>query len=405
MFACPALARCTWLALAVLAACGPEPASSKPDAAASTAPPAPVAIAPLQLGPPDRVLVWTPEQQRDGYANMDRVFPTRVISRERRDALPAFPLPVELRDLSQVNAFGMYTIEDFRKRYNVAGMLVIKRGKIVYEHYAHGHGPTTRWTSWSVAKSVVSLLVGAALHDGFIRSLDDALSDYVHALGKGPYAQVTIRNLLEMKSGVSWNEDYLDPQSDVSRLGLRARRDASGLIEFMNAKERIGEPGASFNYNTGETYLLGLVVRAAISNNLASYLSRTIWSRFAMESDGYWMLDAEHGDELGGCCMSATLRDYGRLGLFALRNGRLLDGTPALADGYAEQATRRDGSPYGYLWWLNSGSFSARGIYGQEIRVFPADDLVIVTNAFSKLPVESFDYAGRLFEAIRDALH
>jgi CubicO group peptidase (beta-lactamase class C family) len=359
----------------------------------------------LKLGPPDRA--WTLEERRDSFANMDLLYATRGIARAGKTPVEPYPLPVALRDLSTVNVQGKYTVAAFQERFHVAGMLVIKGGSIVYEHYAHGHTPKTRWTSWSVAKSIVSLLVGAALQDGRIQSLDDRLSKYIPVLADGVYANVTIKNLLEMRSGVAWNEDYGNLDSDVSMLPRRKPRNTVGLFKYMNGRKRTAEPGTIFNYNTGETYLLGAVVRAAVGNNLTTYLSRTIWSRFAMEDDAYWTLDAEFGDEPGGCCLSATLRDFGRVGMFMLKHGHLPDGSSVLSEDYLKAATQRDtlNPPYAYQWWLNhGGSFSARGIHGQEIRVYPADELVIVTHAFSDGPVDSFEYASYLFDGIRDTL-
>lgn len=337
---------------------------------------------------------------------MDKLYAVRTISRAQREPLAPFPLPEKLRDLSQLQVEDQYSLADFRERYRVAGMLIVKRGQIVYEHYAYGHSAETKWTSWSVAKSVVSLLVGAAIHDGHIGSLDDLASHYLTALAGGPYAGVTLRQLMQMRTGVAWNEDYLDPDSDVRTMRSPMREGSVAFVRFMNGKARVAEPGTVWNYNTGETYLLGAVLRAAVGNNLSSYLSRTIWSRFAMGDDGFWMLDGEHGDEQSGCCLSATLRDYGRLGLFALRRGRLSDGTLVLPEGYLDQATQRSqpDAPYGFMWWINDGSYSARGIFGQELRVYSKSELVIVTHGLAKAPRESFEYANHLFDGIDRAL-
>jgi CubicO group peptidase (beta-lactamase class C family) len=380
----------------------PDPASSP----VATADASSIASEDLKLGPADRALSWTPEEQQAGYGHMDKLYPVRTIARARREPAAPFPLPEKLRDLSQLKVEGQYTIADFRERFRVAGMLIVKRGQIVYEHYAYGHSPTTKWTSWSVAKSIVSMLVGAAVQDGHIASLDDPASRYLRALADGPYAQVTLRQLMEMRTGVGWSEDYADPTSDVRTMRSPMREGSVAFVRYMNQKSRAAEPGARWNYNTGETYLLGAVLRAAVGNNLSSYLSRTIWSKFAMEDDGFWMLDGEHGDEQSGCCLSATLRDYARLGLFALRRGRLADGTAVLPAGYLDLATQRaqPDAPYGFMWWINDGSFSARGIFGQELRVYPASELVIVTHGLAATPRESFEYANHLFDGVDQAL-
>ena len=168
------------------------------------------------------------------------------------------------------------------------------------------------------------MLVGAAIKDGYIKDVNDPVTAYLPVLKGTSYDGVTIRQVLQMSSGVAWNEDYTDPKSDVARIGAVAAQGGSlGLVTYMGALPRVVPPGSKFNYNTGETHLIGAIVRAAVGNNLSSYASQKIWSKFAMESNGFWMLADEYGAEHAGCCMSATLRDYGRIGLLALRKGVL----------------------------------------------------------------------------------
>ena len=359
-------------------------------------PPEPNPAPEPRFGERARVLSWTSEEKRVGFGNMDRVFPTRTVSHTSSTPQPVYPLPVALRDLSQVSVDGN-SIADYRERFKVAGMLVIKQGSIVYEHYAFGHTREKRWTLWSVAKSVVSMLVGAAIQDGYIRGLDARVTDYLPNLKGRAYDGVTIGQLMTMSSGVAWNERYDDPNSDVSRMGSFRAQGEPALFRFLGDRPRAAEPGTRFNYNTGETHLVGSVVRAAVGNNLSDYLSRKIWSRFAMESDASWMIDEKSGSENGGCCLNATLRDYGRIGLFALRRGKLSDGTAIVPEGYLDQTTSPSAAyaGYGRLWWLHDVSYGARGIFGQHIHIYPADDLVIVTNAFADNAIASFDYSVR----------
>jgi CubicO group peptidase (beta-lactamase class C family) len=198
------------------------------------------------------------------------------------------------------------------------------------------------------------------------------------------YEGVTIRQVLQMSSGVAWNEDYADSKSDVARIGAVAAQGGSlGLVMYMGSLPRAAPAGTKFNYNTGETHLIGAIVRAAIGNNLASYASRKIWSKFAMESNAFWMLADEYGAEHAGCCLSATLRDYGRIGLFALRKGVLADGTAVLPEGWMKDTTTPSPtSPdYGYQWWLSApGEYGARGIFGQSISIYEPQELIIVTH-------------------------
>ncbi|MGE3278071.1 MAG: serine hydrolase domain-containing protein [Vicinamibacterales bacterium] len=330
------------------------------------------------FGDLENVLNWTPEQQLRGYRNMDRIYPTRPVPA----STDPFPLPSASADLSGVRYEldgQAYDIDAFMARDHLVGLLAIKDGAIVLERYAQGNTPETRWYSFSVAKSVVSMLIGAAVKDGYIESLDTPVTAYLPILQGSAYEGVSLRNAMQMASGVEWDEDYADPASDVASTG----GSALDRLRYLARKPRAAAPGTVFNYNTGETNLLGAVLRAAIGNNLSTYLEYKIWRPFGMEHDANWLLLSEGGAEHGGCCISATLRDYGRLGLFAMRNGRLRDATSVLPDGWMSMSTSPSvANPgYGSLWWLrDGGTFDAVGIYGQAIHIDPANDLVIVTH-------------------------
>jgi len=183
-----------------------------------------------------------------------------------------------------------------------------------------------------------------------------------------------------MSSGVAWNEDYADPQSDTAL----APGGGLALIDYMKVLPRVAEPGVVFNYNTGETSIAGALLRAAIGNNLATYLSHKIWRPFGMESDASWLIDSPGGHEYGGCCINATLRDYARIGLIALN-----DGVTPLRQRVVPQGWMRESvapSPaydgYGYYWWLfGDGAYGGLGIFGQMIWIDPARNVVIAQHA------------------------
>lgn len=310
------------------------------------------------------------------FRNWAELYPARAI--QRGDKILELPYArTDLSDLRYEVDGQRYSLADYLRLFPTAGLLVIKDGSIRYEHYGLGNSEETLWVSFSMSKSVTSLLLGAAVQDGYIRSLDDKVSDYLPLLDNSAYQDVRIRDVLQMASGVAWDEDYVDPQSDV--LSYPAM-DVVAMLDFLGSKPRVAEPGTVFNYNTGETDLVGALLRAAIGNNLAAYLEYKIWQPFGMEADAWW---ATHGPagERGGCCLNVTLRDYGRLGLFALNGGVLDDGTAVLPDYWmAESTTPSAAYPgYGYLWWLSAdGSYDARGIYGQGIHLRPEQNLVIV---------------------------
>lgn len=370
------------------------------------APPVPVPVAQdwSGFGNLENVLNWTPAQQLRGYRNMDRIYPTRLIAASSHP----YPLPSRPRDLSWVRYTingQVFDLEAFMARGHVVGVLVIKGGEVVLERYAQGNTPETKWYSFSVAKSVVSMLIGAAVQDGYIGSLDTLVTAYLPVLAGSAYEGVTIRNALQMASGVAWNEDYADPNSDVASTG----GSALNRLRYLSQRPRVGPPGTVFNYNTGETNLLGAVLRAAIGNNLSTYLAREIWRPFGMEHDANWLLLSEDGAEHGGCCISATLRDYGRIGVFALRGGRLRDGTEVLPAGWMEMSTTPSAGNkgYGYLWWLRGGDvFEALGIYGQAIHIDLAERLVIVTHsAWPRATDRDLSrHRAALFEAVTAAV-
>jgi CubicO group peptidase (beta-lactamase class C family) len=356
------------------------------------------------FGDPDMILFWTPPQQVAGYRNMDKLVRVREI-RAGDQPLPLPEQPADLDALVVPNERGTMTVVDYLERQCVAGLLVIKNGAIVYERYRLGNTRETKWISYSVAKSVVSMLVGAAIRDGYIESVDEKVSDYLPRLQGSAYDQATLRDILQMASGVAWDETYDDPASDVNQ----ASWNTLALYDYLDDKPRNGEPGKTFNYNTAETNLVGNLLRAAIGNNLSTYLEQKIWQPFGMESDASWNLTEPGGGEFGGCCINATLRDYGRLGLFALNNGRLADGTPVLPKNWmAESTTPSAGAPYyGYLWWLRAGgAYQASGIFGQGIYVDPRENLVIALHSARPDADRDEDRAlqAALFEAIAGAL-
>lgn len=328
--------------------------------------------------------VLSPELAVSTFRNIDRLFPTRRVSASRRP----FPLPSTGQPfpaISFTDGGVQYDLERYLDLNRIAGLLVLKDGRIALERYRFGNTERTHWMSMSIAKSITSTLVGAALRQGSIRSLSDSVTRYVPALAGSSYAGVTVRELLMMASGVRWNETYSDPRSDRRRL-LEAQisQVPGSALALMKSLPRAAAPGTRNNYNTGETQVVAEVLRAAVGRPLAEYLSDRIWSRFGMETDASWWLDSPDGVEIGGSGFSATLRDYGRFGLFILSGG-VAGGDSILPAGWIAEATTpktlRNGTPldYGYLWWPGRDStFMAMGIHGQYLYVNPAAEVVIV---------------------------
>lgn len=268
-----------------------------------------------------------------------------------------------------------------------SGIVIIQDGKVRFEKYGLGFDASGRWTSFSVAKSYTSTLVGAAIQDGYIKSLSDKVSTYIPGLKGSAYDDVTVEQLLTMSSGVKWNEDYEDPNSDVAKFN-NAKPDAGldATTSYMRKLPRAHAPGTVWNYNTGETNLVGILVSSATKKPLATYLSEKIWKPFGMEQKATWILN-NTGQEIAGCCLQMATRDYARMGLFVLAGGKIGDTQVVPADWFAKAATKKmdygePGRGYGYQWWTyDEGSVSAQGIFGQGIFIDPKRKLVIASNA------------------------
>jgi CubicO group peptidase (beta-lactamase class C family) len=356
------------------------------------------------FGPPQEILFWAPEQRVAGYRNMDKITWTRPV--------PAGGAPYPLKRAEMVLGGIEITmdeltmsLDDYVRRQNVAGLIVVRDDTILYERYELGNSETSRWISYSVAKSVTSMLVGAAIRDGYIKSVDEPITDYLPRLRNSAYDGSSIRNVLQMSSGVRWDEDYADRQSDLNQVTWPTL----AMYDYLRGKPRDHEPGKVFNYNTAETNLLGAMLRSAVGNNLSTWLSEKIWQPFGMEHDASWCLVEDGGGEFGGSSLNATLRDYARIGIFALRNGKLRDGTPVLPEGWmAESTAPSQGSDrYGYQWWLRSkAGFSASGIFGQGIYINPATGVVIALHSAWDVAVSRENIALKLamYDAIERAV-
>lgn len=325
------------------------------------------------------------------YRNIDRLFPSRTI--KASDQPTRLPMAdTSLTDVTFSYQDKAYNLNSFLKLDSITALLVIKDGRIVHESYQYGNTAQTRWMSMSMAKSVTSTLAGIAIKEGLIKSVDAQVTDYVPSLKGSAYDGVTIRDVLRMSSGVKWNENYTAPDSNRrALLDAQIAQKPGAALAMMGQLPRVAPPGTVFNYNTGEAQVLSEVVRAAVKKPLSDYLSEKVWQPYGMEADATWWLDSANGTEIGGSGISATLRDYGRFGLFFMNEGRV-NGTSVLPAGWVHDATAArtlaNGKKvgYGYMWWAGSsdtavqhGAYAAMGVQGQNIFIDPAEKVVIVT--------------------------
>jgi CubicO group peptidase (beta-lactamase class C family) len=322
------------------------------------------------------VLFWSEPQRDTAFRDMENLAQTHTI-----------PAGGEVYDLPQGAPLALKgDVDAYMKSQRAAGLIIVQDGQIRLEKYAMDYNAMGRWTSFSVAKSFTSTLVGAAIKDGYIKSLDDKVTAYIPDLKGSAYDAVSVRQLLTMTSGVKWNEDYTDPKSDVAQFNLhKAEPNVDVTVSYMRKLPREAPAGTKWVYKTGETNLIGVLVSSATKKTLSAYLSEKIWRPFGMQQDAIWMLGST-GHEISGCCVSAALRDYARFGLFVM-GGAVAGGVKVVPDDWMAQATVKQadiaqpGRGYGFQWWTNDdGSFAAQGIFGQGIFIDPKRKLVIATN-------------------------
>ncbi len=338
------------------------------------------------------ILFWTDPQRARAFRMMERLTDAHAIA---AGGTP-YPLtpgkPIAPTALKWQADGKSWTIDSFMEDQHTAGLVVVQRGEIRLERYGLGYDEKGKWTSFSVAKSFTSTLVGAAIRDGHIKSLGDPVTRYIPELAGSGYDGVSIEQLLTMRSGVRWNEDYADPKSDVALFNAQeAEGDIDPVTAYMRKLPSEAAPGTRWHYNTGETNLVGVLVEKAVHKSLSDYLSEKVWKPFGMEADAAWLLNSA-GHEIAGCCVSARLRDYARFGIFVLQDGRVggksgESGKSVVPEGWFEAAGHKQadigdaGRGYGYFWWTyDDGSFAAQGIFGQGIFIDPKRQLVIASN-------------------------
>jgi len=287
------------------------------------------------------------------------------------------PRPRVLPRGAPLDAATVAKIEPLLETINAAGIMVLQDGKVRYEHYRLGFTPQQRWTSFSVAKSFTSTLLGAAVKDGAL-SLSDPVTKHLPGLAGTAYDGVTVEQVATMTSGVKWNEDYTDPKSDVARmLTVAPVAGEPQSVTYAKTLTREAPAGSKWVYKTLETNLLGDIVAAATGRSLADYAKEKIVDPAGFAGGLFWMTDLT-GRNIGGCCLSIRLSDYARMGQWVLEGAQ-----PSVPrDWFAKAATKQadigvPGYGYGYQWWTNPLGFGAQGIFGQYITIVPSQKLVI----------------------------
>ena len=303
------------------------------------------------------------------------------------------------------------SISDYLGHNPTTGLLIAKDDTILYEHYQYARTDRDRFLSQSMAKTITAMLIGVAVSEGKIKSIDDSVSAYVPGLGDAEYGKTSIRDLLHMSSGVAFSEVY-DGKDDIARLSrdLFIEPGKNPVASVAQFNTRATPPGTKWHYASVETEILGLVLRSATGEPVADYLHSRVWDAIGAEADAAWAIDTT-GQEIAFCCFNATLRDYARLGRLLAHDGAwegrqliprqwVLDATTVKpADGHLAPGTATPYFGYGYQVWLLPGEqrrFALLGIRGQIILVDPATKLVMVHTAVRKQPSEPRAYAETL---------
>ena len=369
--------------------------------------------------PGDRASFFTIPRLVGSHSHLDEIFQARTV---RRAATPSRLVRAASEPAVRYEYEGRpATVDDYLGRHLATGLLIARDDTILLERYQYGRHDRHRFTSWSMAKTVTSMLVGIAIAEGRIRSVDDRADTYVRELAGTEYGATSLRHLLQMSSGVRFVEQYTgsDDVAQLSRdtfLGLGT----GGIDAVRKYNERIAPGGTRFSYASVETEVLGLVLTSATRRPVAEYLEQKIWQPMGAEADATWLIDRS-GQEVNYCCLNAVLRDYARLGLLLAHDGNWR-GRQLIPADWVRDATSRHpqqrhlwpqvATPvlgYGYQVWLLPGErrqFAFLGVRGQSIFVDPQSRLVMVQTAVRKRPSgdPSARETARLWQGVVETL-
>jgi CubicO group peptidase (beta-lactamase class C family) len=272
------------------------------------------------------------------------------------------------------------SFEDYLEKQGTVAFLIIRRDTILYEKYFSGYEQSDVVASFSMAKSVTSMLIGCAIQDGLISSVEDPITKYLPMMKDQKMSKVKIKHLLQMTSGIDFKESYINPFGQAAKFYYG--RQLERYCEKLKCKD---EPGTKFNYVSGDTQLLGMILQQVLKEkSITQYFDEKIWSKLGMEFSGSWSTDKKDGIEKTFCCINARARDFAKLGRLYLKKGEW-QGQQLVPRSWVEVSTKVDeqeGSVwfYQYQWWIpnKTGAFMAEGILGQFVYVDPNKEMIIV---------------------------
>jgi CubicO group peptidase (beta-lactamase class C family) len=359
--------------------------------------------------------IFSPSVRVQNFRAMGDLFPARPVHRgpsPHRFDIREKPLPTTYAFRGQSRS-----LAEFIDRTTTTGLLVLQDDAIVAERYYRGATADTPFTSWSVAKSILSLLVGIARDQHRVGDLATPLGRYAPELGESDYGKVPMHDALTMSSGIHFSEDYDDQLSDVYTMFARIFYLHESVGHYLASRHAEAAPGTRFHYASSDSLALGFALRHAVGMPLTSYLEEKLWKPLGMEFDASWNVESDDGAELSFCCLNARLRDYAKIGRLAARHGDW-DGQRIVSADWLAESTRVEPARapgtlphlrwgYQYQWWIPAGgrgAFMAVGVWGQYIYVNPDRGLVIVKTSVDPDFMTNDDESVALFEAIDDTL-
>jgi CubicO group peptidase (beta-lactamase class C family) len=356
----------------------------------------PLAGSDFQYPRADRNNWWQPAFSVDAFSRLDEIWNSHKVKHGQASSLRRLKSEPEFKYNSQgFMGTSVQSLDGYFQKNPVTGLILIKEGQILVERYQYNRNDHQRMTSFSMAKTLIAMMVGLAIQDGHIHSVEDKAEIYVKALKGTAYGETPLRHLLTMSSGVQFREEY-DAQDDATRLSRATfvGQTAGGVEATKLFNQRIAAPGSHWYYASAETYVLALVLRSSIGKPLADYFAEKIWIPIGAEADASFIIDAS-GNEVGFMGFNAVLRDYARLGIMMAQQGRF-NGKQIIPYAWWREMTRAHFTPaqtgrwfgYGYQTWIfpsNDGSFAFLGVRGQSIFVDPVNQLVLVQTAVRPL--------------------
>ncbi|GAF02567.1 6-aminohexanoate-dimer hydrolase [Saccharicrinis fermentans DSM 9555 = JCM 21142] len=301
---------------------------------------------------------------------------------------------------------------DSLEHYESVAYLIIQDDSIVYEEYWDEYNEQSLSNSFSAAKSIVSLLIGAAIMDGYIDNVNQYVGDFIPEYKEKPNDQLKIKDLLTMSSGLNWQESYTSPFSITTQAYYG--KHVNQLVRDLKVVEK---PGVAFNYKSGNTQLLALILKNAVGKSLSDYASEKLWVPLGAENDALWSMDQSKGDEKAYCCFNSNARDFARIGKVVLHKGNI-NGQQLITEKYMTESItpasylvdhedKEEVDFYGYQWWLLNLEGEqipyARGIYGQYIIVLKNENAIVVRLGHKRSKVKIHHHPSDLYAYVLTA--